>query len=260
MAHHEPLPAAAAAAAAVPPAPPEGVVGPPRTYRALYADAVYNPAPDRIAGFLAGYRFSGDGDIPTPTAQLRDQTVALSDRQPMAFLCLVPGQDGVPEVSVVHRLHQYVDTPGDEDSGFHDSVLGLLGDIMPHQYPAVGVLNTTFHLVGFPVRVVVTVAAMEALVPTWEDPLTPLGPFNDADPETEVICPRITQLIPGKYAALIIHRRRIKARQAYQELVGAIRADGALDSCADVVSWLRLRVPPGAVAGHKAAHLASCIS
>jgi hypothetical protein len=80
---------------------------------------------------------------------------------------------------------------------------------------------------------------MEALVPTWEDPLTPLGPFNEADPETEVIRPRVTQLIPGKYAALVIHRRRIKAKQAYQELVGAIRADGALDSCADVVSWLR---------------------
>ena len=151
MAHQEPPPAAAAAAAAtVPPAPPEGLVGPPRTYRALYADAAYNPAPDRIAGFLAGYRFSGDGDIPTP-AQLRDQTVALSDRQPMAFLCLVPGQDGVPdEVSVVHRLLRYVDTPGDDDSGFHDSVLGLLGDI--NAAPVSGGGSTEYHIPpsGFP--------------------------------------------------------------------------------------------------------------
>jgi hypothetical protein len=237
MAHQEPPAAAAAAVAAEPPAPPEGVVGPPCTYRALYADANRNPAPDRVAGFLAGYRFSGEGDIPTP-ALLRDQTVALSDRQPMAFLCLVPGQDGVPEVAVVHRLLRYVDTPGEEASGFHDRVLGLLGDIMPHQYPAVEVPSTTFHLIGSAVRVA-TVAAMEAIIPTWNDPHIPLGPYNEVDPDTEVICPRNTQLVPCKYAAILIHRRRLKAKQAYQELVGAIRADGALESCPDVLAWLR---------------------
>ena len=129
-------------------------------------------------------------------------------------------------------------SPGDEPSGFHDHVLGLLGDIMPHQYPAVEVPSTVFRLVGTPVRVP-TVDAMEALLPTWADPRVPLGPYAEADPETEVIRPRNTQLIPGRYAALIIHRRRIKAKQAYQEIVGAIRADEALASCEDVVAWLR---------------------
>ena len=66
MAHQVPL---AAAEAAVPP----------RTYRELYADAANNPTPERLKGYLAGYRFACEGDIPTP-AQLRDQTVALSDR------------------------------------------------------------------------------------------------------------------------------------------------------------------------------------
>lgn len=37
---------------------------------------------------------------------------------------------------------------------------------------------------------------------------------------------------------MIIHRR-VYAKQAYQEVVGAIRADGALESCTDVVTWLR---------------------
>lgn len=234
MAHQELPPAAGAAG---PPLPPEVVAGPPRTYRELYSDAANNPAFDRVAGYLAGYRFAGEGDIPTP-AQLRDQTVALSDRQPMAFLCLVNGPDGNPDVSVVHRLLRFVDSPGDEPTGFNDRVLGLLGDIMPHQYPAVDIPNTTYHLVGAPVRVP-TVAAMEALIPTWADSRVPLGPFTEEDPETEVIRPRNTQLIPGKYASLIIHRRRVKAKQAYQEVVGAIRADEALERCGDVVTWLR---------------------
>lgn len=227
------------AAVAVPaPPPPAGAIREaPRTYRELYADAANNPAPDRTAGYLAGYRFAGEGVIPVPI-QLRDQTVAMSDRQPMAFLCMINGLDGLPEVSIVHRLLRFMDMPGDEPTGFHDKVLGLLGDILPHQYPAVETPASMFHLVNTPVRVP-TVAAMEALLPAWVDPRTPLGPFTELDPETEVVRPRNTQLLPGRYAALIVHRRRITAKQAYQEIVGAIRADDALESCNDVVVWLR---------------------
>lgn len=66
------------------PPPPPVAADPLKTYRELYSDANYNPTPDRVAGYLAGYRFAGDGEIPTP-AQLRDQTVALSDRQSTCF-------------------------------------------------------------------------------------------------------------------------------------------------------------------------------
>jgi hypothetical protein len=140
MAHHEPP----AADAAAPPHPFGAAESLPPTYRELYADAANNPEPERVAGYLGGYRFAGEGDIPTP-AQLRDQSVALSDRQPMAFLCLSNGPDGSPDVSIVHRLLRFVDSPGDEPTGFNDRVLGLLGDIMLHQYPAVDVPNSTFH-------------------------------------------------------------------------------------------------------------------
>ncbi len=57
------------------------------------------------------------------------------------------------EVSVLHRHMHYMDMPGKPESGFHDQVLGLLGYIVPHQYPAVEVQGTTFYLVGAPVRV-----------------------------------------------------------------------------------------------------------
>lgn len=143
-----------------------------------------------MGGYLAGYRFTdaGGAGVPTP-AMLRDQTVALSDRQPMAFLALMPGHDGQPEVVVIHRVLRYLDSPGDDPSGFKDRVVALLGDILPHQYPAVEVLGTAFHLVTTAVRVP-TVAAMDALIPTWADPTTALGPYVEADPETEVVRPR----------------------------------------------------------------------
>jgi hypothetical protein len=143
-------------AAAVPPLdqaagpPVEGVPAPPaRTYRdELYSDVTNNPTLARTAGHLSGYRFTDatGGGVPTP-AVLRDQTVMLSDRQPLAFLVLGTGQDGQYEVVVLHRLLKYMDLPGDDPSGYHDHGLGLVGDIMPHQYPTVEVPNTVFHLV-----------------------------------------------------------------------------------------------------------------
>lgn len=224
---------------AVPAAAPLLVPIPPRTYGELYADAAHNPPPARTGGYLAGYRFTDPGGsfVPAP-ATLRDQTVFLSDRQPMAFLALVTGADGAIEVVVVHRLLRYVEAPGDDPTGLNDTVLGLMGDILPHQYPVVDVPNTTFHLVSNAVRIP-TAAAMAALLLTWNDADPVLGPFTEQDPETEVVRTRHVQLIPGRYAALIIHRRRVRPKQAYQEIVGAIQAQNEVESCQDVITWLR---------------------
>ncbi|KAI2502315.1 hypothetical protein MHU86_12119 [Fragilaria crotonensis] len=210
------LPAApvlVAGGAAIPAPPPA-----PTSYRELYSDATNSPPLDRTAAYLASYRFTdaGLGAVPTP-AVLRDQAVALSDRQPMAFLALTTGPDGTPEVVILHRLLRYLDIPGDDPSGYNDRVLGLVGDILPHQYPVVECPNTAFHLVNTAIRVP-TVEAMETLLPTWADPQVALGPYNEEDAETELIRPRHIQLVPGRYAALLVHRRRIKAKQAYQEL------------------------------------------
>ena len=156
----------------------------------------------------------------------------------MAFLALVTGQGGAYEVVILHRLLRYMDLPGDDPSGFHDHVLGLVGDILPHQYPTVEVPATCFHLVGTAVRVP-TIAAMAALVPAWEEGTPVLGPYTDQDPETEVVRPRYTQLIPGRYTAMLIGRRRVTPRQVYMEMVGEMQARNEIAVCQDVITWLR---------------------
>ena len=215
------------------------MVGPPKCYREFFNDEVQSPARDRLANYLQGYRFSGE-NVPGPAA-LRDQTVTLSDRQPMAFLTLGPGPGGTNEVTVVHRLMHYMDMPGEEASGYHDRVLGLVGDIMPHQYPTVEVPNTTFHLVGTPVRVPTT-TAMVALMPRmWANPNVPLGHYTEEDPETKVVRPRHVQLVLGYYVALIVHRRGISAKVAFQELYGAMLARDEVAVCQDVLlTWLKV--------------------
>ena len=70
---------------------------------------------------------------------------------------------------------------------------------------------------------------MAALLPTWDVAANQvLGHYVEADPETEVIRPRYTQLIPACYAALLVRRKPIRPKQAYKELVSAItlRAGG----------------------------------
>ena len=38
---------------------------------------------------------------------------------------------------------------------------------------------------------------MVTLAPNWDDPNTPMGPYTEGDPETEVVWPRQEQLVPG---------------------------------------------------------------
>lgn len=214
-------------------------VASPTTYRELMTDATRDAVAANPAAYLAGYRFvdAGGGAIPVP-ATLRDQTVLLCDRQPMAFLCLVPRPDGVPEVRILHRLMRYLELPGEHPTGYNDRVLALLGDVRPNQYPVVEVPNTTFHLAGMGVRIP-TAAAMDGLVAEWIVDDNNMGPYLDADPNTVVVRPRHVQLLPTRYAALLVHRDGLSPKAAYNELSGAIHADGNDVACADVLTWLR---------------------
>ena len=116
----------------------------------------------------------------------------------LTFLCLISGADGTVEVSILHRFVRYMDTPGDDPTGYDEKVVGLLGDIIPHQYPVVEILNNAFQLVGTPVRVP-THETMNALVATWDDPAIALGQYTDIEPQTEevLVRPRNLQLVPG---------------------------------------------------------------
>jgi hypothetical protein len=226
-----------------PPPPFVAAVDPPpapRTYRELYADHLNDNVFAQPAAYLAGYRFvDAAGNAPGPAA-LRDLTLQLCDRQPMAFLALVPRVDGTPEVRIVHRFMRYTDLPGEPPTGFNDRVLGLLGDIQPMQFPLVEVPNdTAFHLITAQVRVPV-LAAMAGIVAAWDDRRDQyLGPYNDGDLGTELVRPRNLQLLPSRYAALLVNRDSITPKQAYIELAAALTGDGNLEACVDMLTWLR---------------------
>jgi hypothetical protein len=195
----------------LPAVPPAAIPAPialtaPTTYRQLFADATRDAVFDRPGEYLAGYRFTdAGGAVPVP-ATLRDQTSLLCDRQPMAFLCLTAHHDGVStEVRILHRFMRYLELPGEPATGFHDHVLGFVGDIRPNQYPVVEVPGSIFHLASTQVRVP-TAGAMDGLLATWPRDLPTLGPYlEEGEVATELVRPRNIQLLPSRYAALLVH-------------------------------------------------------
>ncbi|KAI2512520.1 hypothetical protein MHU86_1973 [Fragilaria crotonensis] len=139
----------------------------PGSYRELYMTAGYQKGGPVPARLMASYRFTealGGGERPTP-ANLKEQTLALSERRPVAFLCLYrkTGATNV-EVRILHRMLRYYELPGDKAGGeAADLSMGLLGEVRAAQIPVVEVDNSLFSLIGGAIRVP-TVAVMPELL------------------------------------------------------------------------------------------------
>ncbi|KAI2511047.1 hypothetical protein MHU86_3359 [Fragilaria crotonensis] len=214
-------------------------VAQPGSYREFYSTVGYQDGEPEPARLVSSYRFTdavGGGERPTP-ANLKEQTFVLSERRPMTFLCLNKKPNTGVEVRVLHRMMRYFELPGD-GGGLVDLSMGLLGDVRATQMPVVEVDNSHFSLILAGVRVPTMASMPDRLAAA--PPGTALGPYAAGTPNTEVIRPRLTQVIPAKYAATLIHRDGVSPATAYQELTGQFAADGVDEACADVLSWLRV--------------------
>jgi hypothetical protein len=213
----------------------------PSCYRELYSLGSYQGGEPELTRLISSYRFTeapGGGERPTP-ASLVEQTFAFSERRSMTFLCLLRTSGTGVEVRILHRMIRYLELPGADGGGIVDLSMGLLGDISAAQTPAVTVDNTHFSLIGNAGVRVPTVATMRDHLDT-APPGGVLGPFGPEVPGTEVVRPRITQVIPCRYAVTLVHREGVSPSTAYTELHGILEADGALEQCADVLTWLRV--------------------
>jgi hypothetical protein len=133
---------------------------------------------------------------------------------------------------------RYFELPGGGGGGALDYSLALLGDVRSAHIPVVEVDNTVFSLIGGTgVRVPTTAVMPDHLQAA--PPGAHLGPFGADTPNTEVVRLRVTQVIPAKYAAALVHRDGIAPLVAFQELYGMLEADKVVNECADILAWLR---------------------
>ena len=213
----------------------------PSTYRELYSAAAYQsgePAPTHL---LASYRFTeaaGGSERPIP-AGLIELTFAFRERRSMTFLCLLRTTDIQTEVRVLHRMIRYLELPGVTAGGVTDMSMGILGDVSAAQVPTVVVDNTHFSLVVNAGVRVPTVATMADHLDT-APPGVSLGPFEPEVPGTEIVGSRIMQVIPARYASVLVHGTGLRASAVYTEIYGMLEADDMLEACSDVLAWLRV--------------------
>jgi hypothetical protein len=135
-------------------------------------------------------------------------------------------------------IMRFLDIPGKEPTGMDDTMIRLLGDIRPGMLPEVEIPGSAFHLAAANGVRVPTVAAMT--VAGAQDPLPLLlGPFAEGAPDTEVVRPRNLQLLPSKYAPLLLQNDGLSPCRAFHALHEAIALHGELEACRDVLVWLR---------------------
>jgi hypothetical protein len=119
------------------------------------------------------------------------------------------------------------------------SAWALLGDVRAAKIPAVGLDNSHFSRIGNAGVRVPTVATMPDHLDT-APPGVYLDPYAADVPGMELVRPRITQVIPLKYAATLIHRDGVAPDVAYQEIYGMLEANNMLQTRADILTWLRV--------------------
>jgi hypothetical protein len=146
---------------------------------------------------------------------------------------------------------RYLDLPGEPPTGMHDTVLALLGDIRPGLYPIVEVPNTAFRIIPAPVNVP-TEPRMPEIVAMGTP--VPLGPYADGTARTEAVRTRNVQVVPSQYAPILLGGGDgLAPFDAYQALRTALEVDGNLESCADILTWLRVASTARGGIGNRAA-------
>ena len=159
----------------------------------------------------------------------------------MAFLCLARTTANALAVCILHRIMmRYFELLSRGGGAATDLSMGLLGDVRAAQIPTAEVDNSLSLLVGagggvhLPTSAVMIDQLLAALPGSY---LEPCGP---EDPDTEVVRPRMTQVLSAKYAASLVGQDGISPAMAYRELLGMVAADQALEASSDVLTWLRV--------------------
>ena len=115
--------------------------------------------------------------------------------------------------------------------------MAVIGDVRATQTAVVELDNSAFSLIAAGVRVPTAAVMMGEVMAA--PPGIYLGPYDVDAPNTETVRPRMTQVIPATYAAVLVHRDAVDPSTTYRELHGMLEADHMVDACAEALIWLR---------------------
>ena len=187
---------------------------------------------DVYAGFyrtlLAEYRVNPQ--VTAGELLRRSSTRLPMDQMPAVFIY----QDPLSMLRIVHHIHQ-VETPfGQPANPLSDIYLGFNGEVFNGSAQVIQIPATFFATTGN--IIVPSNASLTALLATAQNGMT--GPFNEGDPDTEMINTRKAIPVPHAYVGLIGFRN-LTPLDAWQQVGQQIILDGREEDCAVLLKFLR---------------------
>jgi len=200
-----------------------------------YAD-LYDLMPDSLQDEYAGYLNMFDSESPYAPAALRDMLLNAGGDTPKVFLYLTSLPS--PVIKVAHRVSRYAPALG-APTDWDDSVFAFGSDVGPGNqvtlvnFPAGEAFGRTAH---------VRVPTMAGFTAAWSanEGADCVGPYQDNDPDTEMVRTRFFAPVPKEYASVVIRRGRFTPEELWTELGALILADNRGQMCAPLLKWIRI--------------------
>ena len=166
---------------------------------------------------------------------LTRRTLSSGHSVPKAYLGLVEFGGTLSSV-LIHRLTEFISHPV-QVSSWDGMILGFGGDVLPGNHIELTQLPPNAFEVAGEQRVA-TIAHTHALLAA-EPTTTKLGPFNDGDPDTELVKTRRMVPVPPAYVPMVLDRP-LDPKQLWEQVGGTIIADGQEAECGVLLDWLRV--------------------
>ena len=180
----------------------------------------------------------------TPPEQVRMGVVNARQYGHPTALLVAHEVNGVVALHVYVQLSMYTPQLGQPASQWDNQFFAIKGELVHNRPTIVAWGNNYFHQT--PQHRVPTIAAITAALAGDPD-ATELGPFTDADADTEVIRTRGCMFVPPPYVRQFLITGSLTPREAWEQVGTQVVADGNEVACKPLLDFLRgaLTVPQG---------------
>ena len=214
-----------------------GVFGPAQAPVCYYRDYFSSPDQDPFNGVYAEalepYRVPLANNNALNPAQVKTLAINChSQRIPTAFLLLHP--DG--KLHIYIQLVKFNTRMGCDATPWDEGCYVQKGELIHNQSVLVEWQDAYFHQVANQIRVP-TPAVIDTTL-AGDINANVLGPFTNADADTELIRVRRTCYIPPKYVPLFL-AEPLSPRQAWEQVRGQVIVDGKEADCLPLMDFLR---------------------
>ena len=209
----------------------------PKTYSELYADANSDPWNGNYGPVMRTFR---DDNNPLSSTDMFAAAKSMGTDTPNAYIGLFAYEnEECGRSMVLHAISTYPTVLG-RTTNWDNKTYASVQDVDDGDITSIEIGNGIFERTraATSVNVPGTLVRVDELLLAEPDNEL-IGPFQATDVNIVQRRTRIVMSLPPKYIPLVVNRR-LTPKQIWTDLVGAIRADGNVEDCQELVNWAML--------------------